>query len=71
MKDSFCNKVSEVQRVADMSAPAEQVSQAQNAQRAGHVQDREQVLQYSGSGLLCRATADILHVTQMLQFYTD
>jgi hypothetical protein len=45
MKDSFCNKVSEVQRVADMSAPAEQVSQAQNAQRAGHVQDREQVLQ--------------------------
>jgi hypothetical protein len=43
-KDSFSNEVSKVEGVADVAAPTEEVGQAENAQRFGHVENGHQVL---------------------------
>jgi hypothetical protein len=52
-----------------MGTPAEQVSHTKNAQRAGHVQDGQQVLQQSGTGLSKRAASDFLCITPMLEYH--
>ena len=42
--DSFPDEVCEVQRIADVGHPAEQISQADHAKAVGHVDDGKKVL---------------------------
>jgi hypothetical protein len=71
-KDGFSNEVSEVERVADVGAPTEEVGEAQNAQRAGHVDDGQQVLLQGGAALFCRDAYSILrHTTYHTYLYSE
>ena len=55
-----------------MGAPTEEVCQAENAQRFGHVQNGQQVLKQGGTGL-CFGAADVFlqHIISTLQYPTE
>jgi hypothetical protein len=55
-----------------MGTPAEQVGQTEHAQRAGHVDDGQQVLLEGGAVFVCWALGDFLwHVTLMSHYQTE
>lgn len=52
-----------------MGTPAEQVGQAENAQRVGHVDNGQQVLKKGGIGLSFRAVHVFLqHIISTIQY---
>jgi hypothetical protein len=55
-----------------VGAPTEQVGQAENAQRFGHVQNGQQVLEQGGTSLFFRA-ADVFlqHIISTIQYPTE